>query len=335
MKINKRRFFIIILGILLIAAYSFGIHYIVNKLRADYNENNDDNKHYVALISKSTESAFWKTAFAGANAASTEYNLTITMDGPGNEEDYEAQNEMIRQAVADGAEVIIFSAADYNANADAINEAAKKGVKIVIIDSDVNSDKVSCRISTDNYVAGRMAGEAILGSKEEVLNIGIINFDKNTANGQQREKGFRDRVLQDSRVGRLETINVVSTIADSQKGTEELLKQYPETNVIATFNEWTSLGVGYAVQELGIADRTTVVAFDSNVISVGMLETGEVDALIVQNPYAMGYLGVECAYHLIYDQPIEKSRVDTATTLITRENMFEEDCQKVLFSFNE
>ena len=69
-------------------------------------------------------------------------------------------------------------------------------------------------------------------------------------------------------------------------------------------------------------------------VCVGMLETGEVDALIVQNPYAMGYLGVECAYNLINNLPVENVQVDTSTTVITRENMFEEEGQKVLFSFD-
>ena len=113
-----------------------------------------------------------------------------------------------------------------------------------------------------------------------------------------------------------------------------MLREHPEINVIATFNEWTSLGVGYAIREMGLKEETMVVAFDSNVVSVGMLETGEVDALIVQNPYAMGYLGVECAYNLINNLPVENRQVDTATTVITRENMFDEECQKVLFAFD-
>ena len=56
-----------------------------------------------------------------------------------------------------------------------------------------------------------------------------------------------------------------------------MLKKHPKINVIVTFNEWTTLGVGYAIQELGLKDNVRVVAFDSNVVSVGMLETGEVD----------------------------------------------------------
>lgn len=291
-------------------------------------------KHYVAVIAKSTQSAFWKSVFAGAGAAATEYNLSITCEGSKTEEDYENQNDLIAEAVENGAEVIIFSAVDYNANARAIDEAAKKGVKIVVIDSDVNSSQVSSRIGTDNYAAGCMAGEAALAGGEEEMHIGIVNYDVNTANGQQREQGFRDTVSLDSRVRSMTTINVVSTLEDAQSGTVKLLEEHPRINVIVTFNEWTSLGVGWAVRSLDCADATRVIAFDSNVVSVGMLETGEVDALIVQNPYAMGYLGVECAYNLINGQKTGPQQVDTATKLVTRENMFDEECQKILFNFD-
>lgn len=291
-------------------------------------------KHYIALITKSTKSAFWQSVYAGANAAATEYNLMISCEGPELEEDYKSQNRMIREAVENKAEVIVFSAVDYNANVKAINHAVKNGVKIVIIDSDVNSEKVSSHIGTDNYKAGKQAGEAALFCKEEELYIGIVNYDINSANGQQREKGFREVVEQDKRVKEITTINVVSTTEEARAGTIELLTEHPEINVIATFNEWTSLGVGWAIRELDLAEDTNVVAFDSNVVSVGMLETGEVDALIVQNPYAMGYLGIETAYHLLNGQHMEQTTIDTTTTIITRENMFDEDCQRILFSFD-
>ena len=45
-----------------------------------------------------------------------------------------------------------------------------------VIDSDVCSDLVSCRISTDNYKAGKMVGEAVLSGKEDKLLVGIVNF---------------------------------------------------------------------------------------------------------------------------------------------------------------
>ena len=290
-------------------------------------------KTQVAMIVKSTESAFWKSVFAGARAAATEYNLNVTFDGPASEEDYETQNEMVRQAMEDGVDVIIFSAVDYNANAEIIDQAAQRGIKIVVIDSDVNSSMVSCRIGTNNLQAGVKAAEAALAVEE--LYIGIVNYDVNSANGQQRELGFRQTVEQDPRVKEITTINVLSTTEDARAGAKEMLLTDQRINVVVTFNEWTSLGVGWAIRDLDRGDRTQVVAFDSNVVSVGMLETGEVDALIVQNPYAMGYLGVETAANLLAGQTGGSSVIDTATTIVTRENMYERESQKILFSFEE
>lgn len=295
----------------------------------------DRSKVYVAVITKSTTSEYWKTTFAGANAAGAEYNLVVTYDGPENEEDYETQNNMIRKAVSDGADAIVFSAVDYNANASAINEAVEDGVKVVVIDSDVNSDLVSCRISTDNYKAGQMVGEAVVSGDEDLFKVGIVNFDQNSENGQQREKGFRDSVEGNDKVSIISAVHVNSTTEEAKQATIKMLEDNPEINIIVTFNEWTSLGVGYAVQELGMAEKVRVVAFDSNVVSVGMLETGEVDALIVQNPYAMGYLGVEYACMLINGEKIKETDIDTTTTLITRDNMYIPDNQKVLFPFEQ
>lgn len=292
-------------------------------------------KQKVTLIAKSTESAFWKSVFAGAGAASTEYNMELKCEGPENEEDYVTQNRMIEEAVAEGTDVIIFSAIDYEENAEAVDQAAKKGVKIVVIDSDVKSKEVGCRIGTDNYEAGCLAGKAALETTEEQINIGIVNFDVTTENGQSREKGFRDTVGKDSRTVIVDTINVNSTIDSAKQEAKKLLAEFPQINVLVTFNEWTSLGVGYAVKELGLADSVRVVAFDSNVVSVDMLETGEVDALIVQNPYAMGYLGVENAYHLLGGHEVEKEEINTSTHLVTKENMYSEESQRMLFSFDE
>lgn len=333
MKIKKRniQIGISLLGSLLGCAFiSYLVVNFIGKSKSDI----DPNKHYVALICKSTQSSFFKAVFAGANAASTEYNLIVSYEGPSNEEDEETQNKLIRQAVKNGAEVIVLSAVDYNANVAAVEEAADKGTQIIIIDSDVNSQVVGCHIGTDNYKAGQMAAEAIINCKEDALNVGIINFDKNSANGQQREKGFRDKLLEDQRAHIVETFYVNSNIEAARLGTKELLAAHSEINVIVTFNEWTSLGVGYAISELGLKDKVTVVAFDSHVVSVGMLESGEIDALIVQNPYAMGYLGVEYAYKYIYGLPIGKEKIDTDTMLVTKKNMYDEACQRILFPFN-
>lgn len=296
---------------------------------------NSMEKQKVVFLSKSTDSAFWQSAYAGANAASAEYNLDLTCEGPDSEEEFETQNKMIYDAMKDNVDAIIFSAIDFEANADAINRAAEQGIKIVAVDSPVNSPKTECYIGTDNYEAGCMAGEEALNNPVGNLHIGIVNFDKNTQNGQLREKGFRDTVKKDKRAEIISSINVKSTVEDARQGTIDMLHRHPEINVIVTFNEWTSLGVGYGVEEMAMGDETQVIAFDSNVKSVGMLENGVVDALIVQNPYAMGYLGIEKAYAVLNGQTVDEKKIRTSSILVTRENMYDDKCQRALFAFEK
>lgn len=292
-------------------------------------------KRKVALVVKSTETEFWKSAFAGAKAAATEYNLELSIRGPETEEDYKTQNEMIAQAVEEGAEALVFSAINYENNVPAIEAAAQAGLKLVAIDSGVDSDKIPTYIGTDNYSAGKMAASAALQSGESQICVGLVNYDANSANGQEREKGVREILEQLDNVEIVQAMNVFSIAENARIRTEAMLKQHPEINVIIAFNEPTSVGAARAVRDLGLEEDVWLVGFDSNVETVDLLQSGVVDVLIVQNPYAMGYLGVESAYKLLTGQADEvESTVDTATVLVTRENMFTPDCQKALFSFS-
>ena len=293
-------------------------------------------QHTVALVAKSTQTEFWLSVFAGAEAAATEYNLKLTITGPETEEDYEAQNRMVAAAVAAGAEALVFSAIDYENNASAIDDAARAGVKIVAIDSSVASEMVSTYIGTDNYAAGRMAAQAALERVEGELTVGIVNYDISSANGQEREHGAVD-LLQES--GRAEVAAVINTLAEAgqaKEDTEAMLAEHPEINVLLAFNEPTSVGAAEAVSALGLSESVFLVGFDSNVVTVDGLQEGSVDALVVQNPYAMGYLGVESAYKLLAGQgdSLEKT-VDTSTQVVDRENIFTMDSQKALFAFEQ
>lgn len=293
-------------------------------------------QHSVTLVAKSTQTEFWLSVFAGAEAAATEYNLSLNILGPETEEDYESQNQMVADAVEAGAEALVFSAIDYENNAQAIDEAARAGVKIVAIDSNVDSDAVSTYIGTDNYAAGQMAAQAALDRVSGQLNVGIINYDISSANGQERERGAVDTFTQSGRAEVTAVINTLAQASYAQEDTEALLREHPEINVLLAFNEPTSVGAALAVEELGLSESVFLVGFDSNVLTIDGLQEGSVDALIVQNPYAMGYLGVESAYKLLSGQGNSvEGTMDTSTQTVDRDNLFSMDSQKALFVFEQ
>ena len=289
-------------------------------------------RYQVALVAKSTKTDFWKAVFVGAEAAATEYNLDLTITGPETEEDYETQNQMIEEAVENGAQALVFSAIDYDANAPAIEEAARQGVKIVVIDSAVNSENVATYIGTDNYNAGKMAAEAALAGVPGTLRVGIVNYDINSANGQYRERGAMDAFEASGRSEIVATIHTLAEANSARLDTLDMLREHPEINVLLAFNEPTSVGAAQAVQEMHLSNALFMVAFDSNLVTIDALQTGAVDALVIQNTYEMGYFGVESAYKLLSGQRGEvESHMDTAARIVDRDNLFALDSQKVLF----
>ena len=294
-----------------------------------------DSKEYIAVIAKAVNSDFWHNVNNVVFSAATEYNVTVTFEGPENEENYYAQNSLIEDAVKNGADAIVLSAIDYNNSVDTVNAAVREGVKVIAIDSDVNSDAVSLFIGTDNIAAGKEAGKAAVDgfSADSEIIIGLVNYNANTDNGNQREKGFREYIGTVSNARIAASVTAESNEKSATAAAEKLLKQNPRINVIVGFNEWMTLGVGNAVKNLGLSKKVRSVGFDSNLISVGMLETGEMDALIVQNPFAIGYLGVEKAAALISGESLPSREIYTDVTTVTKENIFDNDIQKILFRF--
>ena len=295
-----------------------------------------DDKKYVAVIAKAVNSDFWHNVKNGVYSAATEYNVTVTFDGPQNEEDYETQNALIEAAVKNGAGAIVLSAIDFNNSVDTVNAAVKNGVKVITIDSGLNSDAVSLFIGTDNIAAGKAAGKAAIEgfAQESNIYIGLVNYNADTDNGNQREEGFREYISSFNNAQVLASVTAQSNEESATAAAKRLLAQDPRINDIVGFNEWMTLGVGNAVKQLGLSGKVRAVGFDSNITSVSMLETGEMDALIVQNPFAMGYLGVEKAAALISGEPIDGNTLYTSVTTVTKENLFDDDIQKILFRFN-
>ena len=270
----------------------------------------------IYLISKSTSTEFWRSVFAGANAARAEYNVELTICGPETEEDYLGQNRYIEEAIQNHADAIVFSAISYTENAPAIDAAAEAGIKIIVIDSDVNSSRVSARIDAAH------------------LSVGIVNFALVSRNGEEREIGLREELEKDSRVEQIYTVNSLTDHDAARTSAISLLEEHPEINVLIGLNEPLGVGVAEASEALALGGRVRVISFDSNIRCIDLLRSGAVSALIVQNPYAMGYLGVETAWKVLEGQSFRPDQlIDTATSIITRENMFTVEGQRSLFSF--
>ena len=219
-------------------------------------------QYKIYLITKSTSTEFWRSVFAGANAARAEYNVNLVIRGPDTEENYAGQNMYIQEAIRNHADAIVFSAISYTENAAAIDEAAEAGIKIVVIDSDVNSSRVSARIGTDNIQAGRITAAAALDTEAQHLSVGIVNFAQFSRNGEEREIGLREQLEKDPRVEEICTVNSLTDHDAARESATELLREHPEINILIGLNEPLGVGVAEASEALQLKDRVRVISFD-------------------------------------------------------------------------
>ena len=59
------------------------------------------------------------------------------------------------------------------------------------------------------------------------------------------------------------------------------------------------------------------------------LRAGQIDALIVQNPYKMGYEGVKAVALAIKGQPVEK-KMDTGVAVVTKDALDKPEIKALL-----
>ncbi len=78
-----------------------------------------------------------------------------------------------------------------------------------------------------------------------------------------------------------------------------------------------------------LAGKVRFVGFDSSTKLVEGLKQGEIDALVLQNPMRMGYLGVKTMVQHVRREAVEK-RLDTGVVLVTPQNADQPDIKDLL-----
>ena len=84
-----------------------------------------------------------------------------------------------------------------------------------------------------------------------------------------------------------------------------------------------------ALQDINKAGKVVFVGFDSSPQFVDAMKNGQMQGVVVQNPFAIGEMGVKAMVDSLLGKPVEK-RIDTGVMMITPENMNSPEAQKLL-----
>ncbi len=283
----------------------------------------------IAVIPKGTTHEFWKSIHAGANRAAAELGVEVIWRGPLKEDDREAQIAEVESFVSRGVSGIVLAPLDDMALRVPVMGAARSGIPVVIIDSDLQCDAYVSFVATDNYAGGRMAGEHLAALLDSAGVVVMLRYQEGSASTSNREQGFLDAIAAHPRL-RVASANQYggATTESAYKASEHLLAPFRTAggrlSVDGIFcpNESTTFGMLRALQDSELAGTVRFVGFDSSPKLVQALRAGELDALVLQDPVRMGYLGVRTLVQHLRGEAVPR-RIDTGVHLITAANMDE------------
>ncbi|MBI4559237.1 MAG: ABC transporter substrate-binding protein [Candidatus Hydrogenedentes bacterium] len=284
----------------------------------------------IAVIPKGLAHLFWLTVKAGAEEAAKEFNAHITWIGPAKETEIAQQINIVEDMITKKVDAIVMAACDKDALVDAIQQAATAKIPVVTIDSGVESDVPISFVATDNIAGAKSAARELAKLIGNEGKVGLIPFVPGAATSVLREDGFKEGLKEFPNVELAVTLYCHSDVAKGMAATQDMMTTFPDLKGIFAANEPGALGAVQAIKAANKAGQIKLVAFDAAEEEISALKEGVIQALIVQNPFQMGYLGVKSAIDHIQGRPVEK-RIDTGVTVVTMENFNQPEIQKLLY----
>lgn len=274
---------------------------------------------------------FWQAVNQGAEAAAKEIGLNLSVEGPLAEDDADTQIQILEAAIERKPQAIVIATIMDDRMPAVLAKLREAGIKLVVINQSPDMKPSPIIVSSNHLEAGRLAGQTAIKETNGHPKIAIISDHANSVISEERVAGMK-LVL----AGYNDSMKGPFYADNSEDRAYEIAKQLiladTSLNTFITLNGSSSQGVAKALKEQNRTNAVNLIGFDSTSDEVQLLESGIIKASIVQKPFNMGYLGVKTALNLIEGDNADP-KIDIESSIITKENMYTTENQKLLFPF--
>jgi ribose transport system substrate-binding protein len=249
---------------------------------------------------------FWKIAQRGTEAAEKDFNVACEFRMPsrgGSEE----QRTIIEDLTAKGIKGIAISPNDAENQTEYFAKVNKQ-VPVITQDSDLPDPKARrCYIGTDNYTAGRGAGELVKKAAPEGGKVVIYVGKLDVQNAVERRHGVLDALAgrekgkppafeKNLTVGKYTVLDTMTDNNDKdecQRKVEDTLTKNPDVVCLVGLWEYNPPAILRAVNKSKLDNKPAIVGFDENDETLDGITEDKIVGTIVQNPWEFGYQAVE------------------------------------------
>jgi ribose transport system substrate-binding protein len=276
----------------------------------------------VALIPKGS-SGFWKIYEAGAKKAAAELNIELVVRGTRFESDVEAQIQIVDYFREKKVSAIVITPLHKDQLVAPVEKAIAEGIPVVVTDSALNSTKTVAFIASNSLQAGQLGGSTLakaLGPNTtgEVV---LLRYLKGSESTEKREAG----ALQELKAG-LPKATIIDSyyggaiLGEVKRTCDTMLDEHPKLVGVIAISTISSKGLLKSFEAKSAAGKVVIIGAGVDEDTLPALRSGEIKALVVQNPFEMGYRGVKTAVAALKGEKIEKQSY-TDVLLVTAENI--------------
>jgi ribose transport system substrate-binding protein len=261
------------------------------------------------IILTNGNSPFWDACRVGLQSAEKDFDLK----GAGlravleiNDGTPEGQVTKLRQFASQSDIVAIgISACDEGneAVADELRKLKSKGIHILTIDSDIDRKRMRdlrfAFVGTNNLAGGIELGKSARYLRPE-------GGEYITFVGRTGAQNAIDRI-EGVRQGAGDKFKSDGTMADDTNedrariNVRNALGNYPKLNTLVGIWSYNAPAIADVVEQKDRRKDFTIVVFDAEPLAIKAMGKGMIDAMVVQNPYQMGYKGVRLMKALVQD----------------------------------
>ncbi|MBT6157814.1 MAG: substrate-binding domain-containing protein [Planctomycetaceae bacterium] len=265
------------------------------------------NKRIVILTNG--DNPFWDPCEAGAMEAATELKL----EEAGFTVSFERANFTVKGQVDKlkqyglATDIVGIGISVYDDSSPAIANELKKlqeaGIKIVTIDGDIDRERFRdvrfAYLGTDNVIGGRELGRAAADLRPEGGKYATFVGNKGNSNARARISGFAEGA--GDKFDEVESLDDGGKPEVARKMVRDALDRHPEIDTLVGIWAYNGPAAIQIVTERKLRDKTSILTFDADEASIKGMGEGNLDAMVVQNPFNMGYQGVRILKALVED----------------------------------
>lgn len=284
----------------------------------------------IAVIPKGTTHEYWKAVHAGAETAARELGVEVLWKGPLKEDDRAAQIQVVEDMVVRGVDGIVLIPLDRKALVAPAKEAKGRGIPVVVADSDLDWPEQTSYVATDNHKGGQLAAEALADLLDGKGRVIMLRYLEGSGSTTAREEGFMEKIATYKEIEVISSNQYSGASGDSAyASSENLLNSHKDVDGVFCSTEGSVFGMLRALQDSDRAKDVTFVGFDASETLVNALRSGEIDALVLQDPMRMGDLAVRACVAAVRGESPE-AIIDTGVRVVRTKEIDDADVQALL-----